>query len=62
MSACILLPTGVLPVNEITGTLGWVTIASPALGPVPNTILQTPAGRPEEINVAYKIQTLFFVN
>lgn len=37
---------GWLPVKEIKGTSGWDTRASPALGPVPNTILITPGGTP----------------
>ena len=43
---CILLPTAVLPVNEMTGTEECFTRASPALGPVPLTMLHTPGGRP----------------
>ncbi len=36
------------PVKEINGTSGWPTSASPALGPVPNTMLTTPGGTPAE--------------
>ena len=43
---CILLPTAVLPVKEMTETEGCLTMASPARGPVPYTTLHTPAGRP----------------
>ena len=44
--AWILCPTTVLPVKETRGTCGCVTMASPARGPVPNTTLTTPGGRP----------------
>ncbi len=43
---CILSPTAVLPVNEMTEMFGCLTIASPARGPTPNTRLHTPGGRP----------------
>ena len=38
----------VLPVKEMRGIFGCVTIASPVTGPVPNTILHMPGGRPRE--------------
>lgn len=38
------------PVKEINGTSGWPTRASPALGPVPNTMLTTPGGTPTEMD------------
>lgn len=45
--AWILWPTAVLPVNDIRGTFGCLTSASPALGPTPNTMFTTPGRRPE---------------
>ena len=48
--AWILCPTAVLPVNDIKGTLGCLTSASPARGPTPNTIFTTPGGTPEMQN------------
>ena len=44
---CIRRPTAVLPVKEMRETDGCFTMASPALGPVPYTMLHTPGGRPE---------------
>lgn len=40
------LPVAVEPVNDTTGMSGCLTIGAPALGPVPNTKLTTPGGRP----------------
>jgi len=34
------------PVNDTTGMSGCFTIGAPAFGPVPNTKLTTPGGRP----------------
>ena len=42
----ILLPTAVLPVNEMIRTSGCWTRNSPALGPRPKTTLKTPLGNP----------------
>lgn len=36
------------PVKETRGTSGWPTRASPAFGPVPNTMLTTPGGTPAD--------------
>jgi len=38
------------PVNDITGMSGCLTTGAPALGPVPNTKLTTPGGRPVNNN------------
>ena len=43
-------PVTVEPVNEITGTSGCLTMAAPALGPVPITKLTTPGGKPTVID------------
>ena len=48
--AWILCPTAVLPVNDIKGTFGCLTSASPARGPTPNTMFTTPGGTPEMQN------------
>ena len=48
--AWILCPTAVLPVNDINGTFGCLTSASPARGPTPNTMFTTPGGTPEMQN------------
>ena len=53
VTCCILCPIIVLPVNDTRGTSGCVVIASPALGPVPKTILQTPGGSPNNIKFLY---------
>lgn len=42
----ILSPVAVEPVKEIMGTSGCSTIAWPAFGPVPKTMLHTPEGNP----------------
>lgn len=46
LSCVIRSAVGWLPVKEMRGTSGWDTRASPALGPVPNTMLTTPGGIP----------------
>lgn len=46
LSCVIRSAVGWLPVKEMRGTSGWDARASPALGPVPNTIFTTPGGTP----------------
>ncbi len=48
LRSVISLAVAVLPVNEINGTSGWDTSASPARGPVPKTMLITPGGKPRK--------------
>lgn len=50
LRSVISLAVAVLPVNEINGTSGWDTNASPARGPVPKTMLTTPGGKPRGCN------------
>ena len=45
-------PVAVEPVNDITGMPGCLTIGAPALGPVPNTKLTTPGGRPVDKKIS----------
>lgn len=47
----ILSPALVLPVNEMAFTSGCDTIASPAPGPVPCRIFNTPAGKPASLQI-----------
>src|SRR5690554_5531152 len=45
-------PVFVPPVNEIALIFGWLTIASPALGPNPCTIFNTPGGKPALLQIS----------
>ena len=45
-------PVAVPPVNEIIGTSGCVTSGSPTPGPVPWTMLRTPAGKPTSSRIS----------
>src|SRR5699024_12691080 len=45
-------PVFVPPVNETAFTRGCLTIASPASGPVPCTILSTPIGKPTFLQIS----------
>ena len=44
-------PTGGLPVKEIIGTSGWLTIALPTVPPPPTTTDSAPSGRPASRSV-----------
>ena len=48
-------PIAVEPVKETSGMSGCLTIASPALGPTPNTKLHTPGGRPATTTTTTKM-------
>ncbi len=48
------LPARVEPVNDTMSTSGWEAIASPTTGPVPDTRLNTPAGRPTSATMSPK--------
>jgi hypothetical protein len=43
------LPARVDPVNDTMSICGWRAMASPTIGPVPMTRLNTPAGRPASL-------------
>src|SRR6476619_6562284 len=45
-ASATLLPVTVPPVNEIVPIFGCAVIGEPTFGPVPCTILRTPAGKP----------------
>src|SRR5205809_6353767 len=44
-------PALVLPVNDMALTAEWETIASPAAGPVPCIIFNTPGGNPASMQI-----------
>lgn len=50
------------PVKETNGMSGWPTRASPALGPVPNTMLTTPAGTPAEAETDVYVSIIHFLS
>ncbi len=50
--AKIVWPVTDSPVNEISGTPGWATSASPASSPSPLTRLNTPSGTPASAKIS----------
>jgi hypothetical protein len=52
------VPARVEPVKLTMSTSGWAAMASPTTGPVPETRLNTPAGRPMPSMISARMKAL----